>query len=199
MHHTHEHHNHPHAPQRPGGRRHRRDEFGFGPGGFGPPGFGRGPRGGRRRMRRGDVRAAILVLLDEQSRNGYQLMQEIEERSEGAWRPSPGSVYPALQQLEDEGLVSPEETDGRKAFVLTEDGVTHVNENREKLGEPWNEVKPESKGPQYDFWMQLKPLVDAAKQVSQVGDDATLKRGAEVLAEARRQLYAILAEDRSSS
>lgn len=150
-------------------------------------------------MRRGDVRAAILVLLAEEPRNGYQLMQEIEERSDGAWRPSPGSVYPALSQLEDEGLVTPEETEGRKHFILTDAGTKHVEENREKLGEPWNEVKPESKGPQYDFWMQLKPLVDAAKQVSQVGDDATLARGAEVLAEARRKLYAILAEDTDKS
>src|SRR5471030_1976142 len=94
---------------------------GFGPGGFGPGGFGPGGPGGfggpggrmRRRMRRGNVRAAILLLLEEEPRNGYQVMQEIEQRSEGAWRASPGSVYPALQQLEDEGLVRAQETDGR--------------------------------------------------------------------------------------
>ena len=85
---------------------------GLGPMGFGGPG---GPFGGRGpRARRGDVRAALLTLLAEEPRNGYQLMQEIERRSEGVWRPSPGSVYPALQQLEDEGLVRAEETDGRK-------------------------------------------------------------------------------------
>ena len=97
------------------GHRARRSEFPFG-GGFpqgGPP-FGRG-----RKARRGDVRAAALVLLDEEPRNGYQLMQEIEQRSDGAWRPSPGSVYPALAQLEDEGLVRTTETDGRKAYELT--------------------------------------------------------------------------------
>src|SRR5215210_86537 len=79
----------------------------------GPWGFGshRGPR-----ARRGDVRAALLVLLAEEPRNGYQLMQEIEERSDGVWRPSPGSVYPALQQLEDEGLVRVAPGEGRKAF-----------------------------------------------------------------------------------
>ena len=102
------------------------------PGGFGP--FGRGGRG--KRARRGDVRAAILLLLDEEPRNGYQLMQEIEERSEGVWRPSPGSVYPALQQLEDEGLVRSDETDGRRAFQLTDAGRTYVEENREALGSP---------------------------------------------------------------
>src|SRR5918992_3831280 len=77
--------------------------------GFGGPGFQRGPR-----ARRGDVRAALLTLLGEEPRNGYQLMQEIERRSDGVWRPSPGSVYPALQQLEDEGLVRVEETEGRR-------------------------------------------------------------------------------------
>ena len=83
------------GPRRGGGR-HGGREFGFP--GFGPP---RGPR-----ARRGDVRAALLVLLAEEPRNGYQLMQEIEQRSDGVWRPSPGSVYPALQQLEDEGLIA---------------------------------------------------------------------------------------------
>lgn len=198
MHHAHHPHNHPHPPQRPGGRRHRRDEFGFGP--FGPGfGPGRGPRGGRRRMRRGDVRAAILVLLDEQARNGYQLMQEIEERSEGAWRPSPGSVYPALQQLEDEGLVAPEEVEGRKAFTLTPEGAKHVEENREKLGEPWAGLGPDLKGESADFWKQLKPLMEAIKQVGTVGDDDAIRRGSEVLADTRRKLYAILAEDRSDA
>jgi DNA-binding PadR family transcriptional regulator len=190
---------HPHHPHnRPGRSRHRRDDFGFGPG-FGGP-FGRGPGGrGRKRMRRGDVRAAILVLLDEEPRNGYQLMQEIEERSEGAWRPSPGSVYPALQQLEDEGLVKPEESDGRKQFTLTGDGVKHVEDNREKLGEPWANLGGDDKGLQVDYWKQVKPLIEAVKQVAQVGNDDALKRGGEVLADARRKLYAILAEDRSDA
>src|SRR5213079_3522103 len=89
---------------------------------FGPRGFGGGRR---RRMRRGDVRAAVLVLLAEEPRNGYGLMQEIERRSDGVWRPSPGSVYPALQQLEDEGLVRSTESDGRRVFELTEAGRAH--------------------------------------------------------------------------
>src|SRR5262245_4280689 len=113
-------HGHPHPRQR--GRRGGRD---FGP--FGPD-FGFGPRGphgpgrGRRRMRRGDVRAAILVLLNEEPRNGYQLMQEIEERSDGNWRPSPGSVYPAIQQLEDEGLVAASTEGEGKQLELTKSG-----------------------------------------------------------------------------
>src|ERR1700704_5129922 len=94
----------------------------FGPGGpFGP--FGRG-----RKARRGDVRTAALLLLAEEPRNGYQIMQELEERSEGLWRPSPGSVYPALQQLEDEGLIRSEEADGRRLYHLTEAGRAYVAE-----------------------------------------------------------------------
>src|SRR3982750_3473314 len=109
-----------------------RHRHGFEPGGFSGPSSGH-----RRRMRRGDVRAAILVLLAEQPYNGYGLMQEIESRSEGVWRPSPGSVYPALAQLEDEGLVTADESDGRKQFTLTDAGRAHVDEHRERLGVPW--------------------------------------------------------------
>ena len=94
-----------------------RGDFGFG--GF-PPGGG--PRGRGRKARRGDIRTAGLLLLAEEPRNGYQIMQEVEERSGGVWRPSPGSVYPALQQLEDEGLIRSQEADGRKLFALTEAG-----------------------------------------------------------------------------
>src|SRR5512141_2299277 len=96
---------------------------GFGPAGFGGPGFG--PRwggGGRRRRMRGDVRAAVLALLAEEPRHGYAIMSELTERSGGLWRPSPGSVYPALQQLQDEGLVSVEESEGRRVFSLTGSG-----------------------------------------------------------------------------
>src|SRR3954469_20954961 len=112
------------------------------PGGFGGPGFGMpgGPFGRRRRMRRGDVRAALLLLLAEEPRNGYGLMQEIERRSDGVWRPSPGSVYPALSQLEDEDLVRATETEGRKSFELTDEGTAHVEANRERFGTPWETV-----------------------------------------------------------
>src|SRR4051812_49557858 len=113
----------------------------------GPPPWGRGDLGfRRRRMRRGDVRAAALVLLAEEPRNGYGLMQEIEARSEGAWRPSPGSVYPALQQLEDEGLVRPDESGGRKLFTLTDEGRAYVAANEAELGQPWDAVNAESGG-----------------------------------------------------
>src|SRR5258708_33453853 len=124
----------------PGPCRHRR--HGFGPGGheFGGFGPGRGPRGRGRRARRGDIRTAALLLLAEEPRNGYQIMQEVEERSSGVWRPSPGSVYPALQQLEDEGLIRSEERDGRKLFALTDAGQAHVQERDAGAPAPWDQM-----------------------------------------------------------
>src|SRR6266567_4286449 len=92
--------------------------FGGWGGPFGPGGFGRGPKVGR-----GDVRAAILVLLTEGPMHGYQVIHELTDRSGGMWRPSPGSVYPTLQLLEDEGLVRSEEVEGKRIFQLTEAGT----------------------------------------------------------------------------
>ena len=118
------------GPRAEGGRcgprhMHRHHRWGRGPGGFGP------------RARRGDVRSALLLLLEEEPRNGYGLMQEIERRSDGLWRPSPGSVYPALAQLEDEGLVTTVEQEGKRLFTLTDEGRAHVEADRERLGQPW--------------------------------------------------------------
>jgi DNA-binding PadR family transcriptional regulator len=142
-------------------------------------------------MRRGDVRAALLVLLAEEPRNGYGLMQEIEQRSDGAWRPSPGSVYPALAQLEDEGLVRPEDEGSGKRFALTEQGRAHVEEHREKLGEPWADLG----GKGGDLRGLVGELAAAAMQVSRLGDDAQRERAREILTDARRALYRILAEE----
>jgi DNA-binding PadR family transcriptional regulator len=171
-----------------GGRRHGRRG---GPP-FGAPGFGfpRGPR-----ARRGDVRAAILALLAEEPRNGYQLMQEIERRSEGAWRPSPGSVYPALQQLEDEGLVAQEGEGGRRAFALTEAGRAHVAERGEELAAPWDAVRAEFGEPQLNLSAQLRQIGMALFQVGQSGTPAQIEEAERILAETRRSLYRILAED----
>src|SRR5262249_49774251 len=98
----------------------------------GPPGFPRGPR-----ARRGAARKAALLLLAEGPMNGYQIMQEIEKRSDGIWRPSPGSIYPALAQLEDEGLVRTDEAGDRRSYTLTDAGRAHVEEHRDELGVPW--------------------------------------------------------------
>src|SRR3954453_13932378 len=132
----------------------------------GPPPFG--PWGDmhfrRKRMRRGDVRAALLVLLAEEPRNGYGLMQEIEQRSEGEWRPSPGSVYPALALLEDEGLVRAEPEGNGRRFTLTDEGRAHVDEHREELGEPW--AKLGEGGPNRDLRRALGETAAAVMQVA---------------------------------
>jgi DNA-binding PadR family transcriptional regulator len=175
---------------------------GFGPGGGGPggpgggPGWGGGGRGpGGRRARRGDVRAALLALLAEEPRNGYQLMQEIEHRSDGMWRPSPGSVYPALQQLEDEGLVVAEAVDGGRRYTLTDAGRTHVEEHKARIGEPWEAVKAgqgEGAGEMRSLVWQVGAAV---MQVFQAGTPAQQEEAKKVLADTRRALYRILAED----
>jgi DNA-binding PadR family transcriptional regulator len=174
-----------------------RDQRGFG----GPGGQGFGPRGrhGGRRRPRGDVRAAILLLLDEEPRNGYAVMQEIEERSAGAWRPSPGSVYPVLQQLEDEGLVRAEETGERRVMALTDAGREYVAEHRERLGAPWEAA---AAGVSEDM-VELRGLVwqigSAVHQLLGSGDADQHARARQVLADARRDLYRILAGDEPGS
>jgi DNA-binding PadR family transcriptional regulator len=160
-------------------------------GGF-RPGFG-GGRGGRRgRARRGDVRTALLLLLAEEPRNGYQLMQAIEERSGGRWRPSPGSVYPSLSQLEDEGLIRSTQVDGGKAFEITDTGRAQLEE-RGDAPAPWDEGDEErSPAKLRDL---IRGIAIAWTQIVQSGDDAQLDRATKVLTEARRELYRILAEE----
>jgi DNA-binding PadR family transcriptional regulator len=168
--------------------------FGRGDFGFGP--MGPGGRGGRgRRARRGDIRAAILLLLAEEPRNGYGLMQEIEERSGGVWRPSPGSVYPALSQLEDEDLVRSTEHEGRKSFALTDEGTAHVEANRERYGTPWETVGEGATGELHELRHALGALAAAAMQVAQTGTKEQLGEAKAILEEARRGLYRLLAGD----
>ena len=173
--------------------------WGMGPG-WGPPGFGpwfgetksmRGPR-----VRRGDVRAAALALLAEEPRNGYQIIQEIGERSGGVWRPSPGSVYPALQQLEDEGLVQAETPEGgRRRYALTAEGRTYVAAHPDETRAPW-EVVAGSVG---DDAIELRALFGqvamAAIQVVRVGSEAQVAQAHRILTDARRSLYRLLAAD----
>jgi DNA-binding PadR family transcriptional regulator len=168
-------------------------------GGWGGPGEWGDPRamGGmrRRRMRRGDVRAALLVLLDEQPHTGYSAMEELERRSNGAWRPSPGSVYPTLQQLEDEGLIRQEAGEGRTPFTLTDEGKAHVADHREELGEPWAKSSEGIGEERLELRGLIAQIAAAAFQVGQAGDDAQVTRAKELLADARRGLYKILADD----
>jgi DNA-binding PadR family transcriptional regulator len=151
--------------------------------------------GRRRRMRRGDVRAAILVLIAEQPHTGYSLMDEIERRSNGAWRPSPGSVYPTLLQLEDEGLIRSGEGEGRTPYTLTEAGTAYVEENREELGEPWVKTAEGVGEERLELRGLLGQIMGATHQVSVAGDDAQVARAKELLAQTRRGLYQILADD----
>lgn len=165
----------------------------FGPGPWahgGPGGHGRRWRAGR-----GDVRAAILLLLDEEPRNGYALMQEIEQRSEGIWRPSPGSVYPALAQLEDEGLVRAQAEGSGRTFELTDEGRAHVGERREELGEPWTAVAGGFPKDGLELGKEMKQLAGAVAQVMRAGDDEQRRRAIELMSETRRALYRMLAED----
>jgi DNA-binding PadR family transcriptional regulator len=134
-------------------------------------------------------------LLSESPMHGYQIIQEIGERSEGLWHPSPGSVYPALQQLEDEGLVRVEKTEGRKVAHLTDEGGTYVREHREELGSPW-EAAAEDYG---EDLLELRDLVGqvatATMQVAQAGDSGQISEARRLLTDVRRQLYRVLAGD----
>ena len=176
----------------------------WGGGRHGPPfgrwgGFGRfaGPGGfpGGWRARRGDVRAAALLLLADGPLNGYQIMQEIEKRSEGLWKPSPGSVYPALAQLEDEGLVRVQEVGDRRAYVLTDAGRAHVDERREELAAPWEQIADSVDDAAGALFREMRGLGMAAAQIGHLGDPSQVAKARSVLAEARRALYSLLAED----
>jgi DNA-binding PadR family transcriptional regulator len=158
----------------------------------GPGGFPRGPR-----ARRGDVRAAALLLLAEGPLNGYQIMQEIEKRTEGLWRPSPGSVYPALAQLEDEGLVHMEEQGDRRAYVLTDAGRAYVDEHRDRLGVPWEQMSGAVDDDVGALFRELRRVGMAAAQLGHVGSADQVTRARSVLADARKALYSVLGEDES--
>ena len=166
----------------------------FGPGPFGP---GPAPPGAAPKVKKGDVRAAALALLAEGPRNGYQIIQEIAERSRGIWRPSPGSVYPALQQLEDEGLVRAKEDGGRRTYRLTDEGRAHVAGNREAFAEPWAAVAESVTEEMIDLRVLFMQLGVAMRQVAEAGTPGQHNRARRVLADARRSLYRLLAEDDS--
>jgi DNA-binding PadR family transcriptional regulator len=184
----------------PGGGHGRGRHRGFGPGvesgygGFPFGGPGRGPRGRGRKARRGDIRTAALLLLAEEPRNGYQIMQEVEERSEGVWRPSPGSVYPALAQLEDEGLIRSEEIDGRKLFAITDEGRAQLEQRDADLPAPWEQMSGDVSTKAHELGRLVREVATAFSQVVRTGSEAQMAKAGEVLATARRDLYRILAD-----
>ena len=168
--------------------------------GFGPMGFGPWLKEAKfhrtHRVRRGDVRAAALSLLAEEPRNGYQIIQEIAERSGGVWQPSPGSVYPALQQLEDEGLVQAETPEGgRRQYVLTAEGREYVTTHADEVQAPWEEVASSVGSGAIELRNLVAQVAMAAVQVVRAGTDAQVAQAQRALTDARRKLYAILAAE----
>jgi len=167
----------------PGGK----DWAGWWPGAPGPV---RGPKASR-----GDVRAAILALLREEPRNGYQIMSEIEERSGGAWRPSPGAVYPALAQLADEGLITGVESGGRRTFELTEAGQRHIADHPESARPAWEAMAEGPPGEVRGLLTQAARLGGSVAQIAHAGTPEQIRAAAELLAGTRRGIYQILAGD----
>jgi DNA-binding PadR family transcriptional regulator len=166
--------------------------------GFGPP-WARGWEGwwgspaGRPRASKGNVRLAILALLREAPRHGYQLIQDIAERSHGTWTPSAGSVYPSLSALQDEGLIDDEKTDGRRIFSLTADGMQYVRDNAADIDGVFADFTADDQQESYDDLRSLMLGVGAAAmQVIASGRTQDAQR---ILNRARRDLFAVLAED----
>jgi DNA-binding PadR family transcriptional regulator len=177
-----------------------RGDFGFGgPGAFGGPGGFGGHRGfggprGRGRARRGDIRTAALLLLAEEPRNGYAIMQELERRSNGVWNPSPGSVYPALSQLEDEGLIRSEEQDGRKQFVITDTGREQLAARPADAPAPWDTLLGGVSNDVREMGGLMRQVAIAFTQLAQTASESQLAEAKKVLTDARRALYKILAD-----
>lgn len=162
-----------------------------GRGGFAPPGFTPGPK-----VRRGDVRAAILDVLAHEPMNGYRVIQQIAERSGGAWKPSPGSVYPTLQQLEDEGLVQVINQEGRNAYELTESGRTYVENHPEEMAATWrpfddSESEDESAP---DLKHTIGQVAAGVWQIAMSGNPRQQEEARKILVDTRRRLYGLLAD-----
>jgi DNA-binding PadR family transcriptional regulator len=190
------------GPRRGGGK-------GGGPwgGGFGPQwggmwgwgGFPGGP-GGTRSARptkagRGDVRAAILALLREGPRTGYQIMSDIAERSGGAWKPSPGAVYPALAQLADEGLIVGEESNGRRTFSLTDAGRAYIEENPDAARGAWESRTQQEAWQPPGLFAEAARLAGGIVQMAHAGTPEQIHEAEQLLEQTRRRLYQILADD----
>ncbi|MCC2031130.1 PadR family transcriptional regulator [Microbacterium allomyrinae] len=146
------------------------------------------------RVARGDVRAAVLAILAEKPMHGYQIIQEIEARSDGAWKPSPGSVYPTLQLLADEGLISAEESGGKKTYSLTDSGREEVASSEERTA-PWEAFGSPEAARSTALPKAGAKLAQAAAQVARGGTPEQVQQAVDVLDEARRKLYSILAQD----
>jgi DNA-binding PadR family transcriptional regulator len=188
---------HRHGPGKGQGPGRGRSE-GFGPGGgcglggqrHGPHHHGFGPFG---RAKRGMIKAAVFAALAEGPMHGYQIMQRIEELSGGAWRPSPGSVYPTLQEFEDRGLVKSEEADGKRVYALTDEGRAEADKLRDSEGNPpwWTGEGPT--GTRMKLRQAVGGLAVATRQVGMSGSDDMVAKTLEILADARKRIYGLLA------
>jgi DNA-binding PadR family transcriptional regulator len=125
--------------------------------------------------------------------HGYQIIRQIEERSGGSWKPSPGSVYPTLQLLADEGLISAEESNGRKTYSLTPAG--RVEAESATSSAPWNDTDPDEAPGFAALPKAGVELARAAAQVGRTGSPEQVQQAVAALDETRRRLYAILAQD----
>lgn len=176
------------------GRGPRADFAGHGWGG-GWGNWGGGWGGGRRRMRRGDIRRAVLSALQDGPAHGYEVMRRLEERSGGIWRPSPGSVYPTLQMLEDEGLVQAEARDGTRVYELTDAGRTEAEASQQEgQATPWD-AAGEGADRARTLKESLGQLFLAVRQLGAAGSPAQVERAIEILQRAKKELYQLLAED----
>jgi DNA-binding PadR family transcriptional regulator len=153
--------------------------------------FGRGPKVGR-----GDVRAAIIALLAEEPMHGYQIITELTERSGGVWRPSPGSVYPTLQALEDQGLVTADKSEGRRVFSLTDDGRTEADAAGDGPA-PWEDAARGANRSLVDLRGLMFEVGAAIMQVGRAGSEQQIKAVGEILTDTRRKIYLVLADGAS--
>lgn len=156
----------------------------------GPPPTQRNSKAGR-----GDVRAAILALLKEGPRTGYQIMSDIKERSGGAWRPSPGAVYPALSQLADEGLIEGEESGGRRTFRLTEAGIAYLEQHPDMARAAWESAEQQQAWELPGLFAEAARLGGGIVQVAHSGTPEQIHAAERLLDRTRRELYQILADD----
>jgi DNA-binding PadR family transcriptional regulator len=152
-----------------------------------------GRSGSRGRAQRGDVRVAILILLAEQPMHGYQLMQAMADRTQGAWRPSAGAIYPTLAALKDAGLVSVQAADGRKLASLTDKGEVYVRENRDSFADPFEPLIAESGG-EHDLRGPLDEIRATTRLLARTGTDQQIQQAREILMEGLHSLNAILAK-----
>ena len=157
---------------------------------------GRG--GGRHRARRGAVRAAILTLLDERPMHGYEIITELETRSEGRWRPSPGAIYPALEKMESHGAITSEELDGKRRYALTSRGRAMLTDLRDAADddapEPWNQSGTGGRG---ELRRLTSELAGQIRQIARFGSGDQRTAATTVLEDTKRRLYAIMATEPS--